>query len=153
MELRLLEAILEKYSREISNAFSEEETDESRTYVLRNFVGRATEILSECKNWTGRSITLSVFGLPRLRLHVSGSWRVQQRACMYTVTKAFQSNEGQSVTTRCITMFTERVSATESLLYKRDEHYRSTSSQWEIIHSLEKRRCISIQKKIRASWE
>lgn len=61
MELRLLEAILEKYSREISNAFSEEETDESRTYVLRNFVGRATEILSECKNWTGRSITLSVY--------------------------------------------------------------------------------------------
>lgn len=33
--------------------------DESRTYVLRNFVGRATEILAECKNWTGRSITLS----------------------------------------------------------------------------------------------
>lgn len=83
------------------------------------------------------SIYSFVFGLPRLRLHVSGfSPRIQRTAC--TCDKGFSSrtkdNQSQRVASQCST---ERVSPTEGPLYKRDEHYRSVSSQWEIMHPLE----------------
>lgn len=85
----------------------------------------------------GTSIYSFVFGLPRLRLHVSGfSPRIQRTAC--TCDKGFSSrtkdNQSQRVASQCST---ERVSPTEGPLYKRDEHYRSVSSQWEIMHPLE----------------
>ena len=54
------------------------------------------------------------------------------------VTKAFQV-ERRTISHNALhhNVSTERVSPTEGPLYKRDEHYRSVSSQWEIMHPLE----------------
>lgn len=74
---------------------------------------------------------------------------IQQRE--HTMTKGFQLNEGQSVTTCCITMFPRPVSLTEAHI-KPDEHLSILVAMRNNASS-GGRRCFSIRKKIYAQAE
>ena len=108
-------------------------THEQITYA-RNLWNEWRRSQQNVKIETGASITLS-FSVYRAWDCTSPEADAfsKERARWQRLFSRTKDNQSQRVASQCSR---NECSATEGLLYKRDEHYRSASSQWEIMHPL-----------------